>query len=227
MNKQISVLLPGSFFEEDYHRKVSYLSKNKITRVYLFDHSLNPADDHKAVYEAKKALSVLLEDQDSNFDLGLCVLNINSRKIDLLFSRFINPMLDIQNFSLGLGTGDNKYENNHVKYSHDIDLIIDNLIRDYDLSLDGTNLFLGGTSQQKINLVKKYSVGINQWLGNSKDLISIYQKTYNPKTFIGRFSQCLKIDNKSMDLPDDIEKIFILKDSNVMNFYSQIDKILS
>ena len=81
MNKQISVLLPGSFFEEDYHRKVSYLSKNKITRVYLFDHSLNPADDHKAVYEAKKALSLLLEDQDSNFDLGLCVLNINSRKI--------------------------------------------------------------------------------------------------------------------------------------------------
>ena len=140
MNKSISVLLPGSFFEKDYQYKISYLSKNQVDCVYLFDHSVNPVDENRAVYDIKKALSLLQESHANNFKLGLCVLNINSRKKDLFFSNFINPIMEIKDFRLGLGTGDNKYTNTTPKYAYDLDSIISELISEYTFSLDGRKL---------------------------------------------------------------------------------------
>jgi hypothetical protein len=227
MTKNISILLPGSFFEEKSKEKLTYLSNKKIGCIYLFDHSINPADDRKAVYQIKKALSQLQHNNDYEFGLGVCVLNINRRKKDLLFSQFINPMMEIKDFRLGLGTGDTRYEKNNSRYSNDLELIITDLINQYSFSIDERNLFVGGTSKHKLDLVNKYSIGINQWLGNSQELISIHKGNLATKPFIGRFSQCLTIRSRSIDLPKSFEKIFVLKDSNVAKFYSDVDKILS
>ena len=101
MSNNSSVLLPGTFFEQEYKRKLEYLSRNNVNCVYLYDHSVNPSDNQKTVYKIKKSLSLLQEYENKNFNLGLCVLNINSRKKDLLFSNFINPMMEIENFKLG------------------------------------------------------------------------------------------------------------------------------
>ncbi len=227
MSNYSSVLLPGTFFEQEYKRKLEYLSKKNINCVYLFDHSVNPSDNQKTVYKIKKSLSLLQEYENKNFSLGLCVLNINTRKKELLFSNFINPMMEIENFQLGLGTGDNKYENRNQNYSHDLDQIINELVNLYTFSSNGKNLFIGGTSNSKKELVRKYSIGINQWLGSSRDLISLYESLQQKKSFIGKFSQCLKPSNKELNLPKNFEKIFILKDSNLGKFYSDVDKIFS
>ena len=40
MNQIKSVLLPGSFFEDDYVNKTKYLLSNEIDTIYLFDHSI-------------------------------------------------------------------------------------------------------------------------------------------------------------------------------------------
>ena len=227
MSNNSSVLLPGTFFEQEYKRKLEYLSRNNVNCVYLYDHSVNPSDNQKTVYKIKKSLSLLQEYENKNFNLGLCVLNINSRKKDLLFSKFINPMMEIENFKLGLGTGDKKYENRNTKYSYDLDQIIHELINLYTFSSKGKNLFLGGTSKNKKELVRKYSIGINQWLGSSKDLISFYKSLHQKQSLIGKFSQCLKPSNTEVNLPKNFEKIFILKDSNLGKFYSDVDKIFS
>ena len=139
MSNYSSVLLPGTFFEQEYKRKLEYLSKKNINCVYLFDHSVNPSDNQKTVYKIKKSLSLLQEYENKNFSLGLCVLNINTRKKELLFSNFINPMMEIENFQLGLGTGDNKYENRNQNYSHDLDQIINELVNLYTFSSNGKN----------------------------------------------------------------------------------------
>ena len=225
MNKDISVLLPGSFFENGFKKKLEYLFINNISCIYLFDHSINPSDESKSMYEIKKGISLIQKYDKNQFTLGLCVLNINRRKMKLLFSDYINPMLEIKKFRLGLGTGDDKYEKNNTQYSHNLDSIICDLVNEYTFSLNGKNLFVGGTSQEKIDLVKKYSVGLNQWLGSEDNLVSLSNNIDNTKIPLGRFSNCQKIRNINSSLPLNFEQIFVLKDSNLDDFYSQVDKI--
>ncbi len=226
MSKEISVLLPGSFFEDGFNNKLDYLAKKNIKNIYLFDHSINPSDEKKSMYSIKKGLSVIHENTNYSFNLGVCVLNINVRKIDALFSEYINPMLEIKNFRLGLGTGDNRYEKNRIKYSNNLDYIINDLINKYTFSIDGNNLFIGGTSQKKIDLIKKYSVGVNQWFGDEKKLISIYENIDKNKPTLGRLSHCQNIQKINENPFTIFEQILVLKDSNIKNFYSQIDMIL-
>ena len=47
-------------------------------------------------------------------------------------------------------------------------------------------------------------------------------KIKNP---LGRFSHCQKIHKINTSLPSNLEQIFVLKDSNLEDFYSQVDKI--
>ena len=61
MSKEISVLLPGSFFEDGFNNKLDYLAKKNIKNIYLFDHSINPSDEKKSMYNIKKGLSVIHE----------------------------------------------------------------------------------------------------------------------------------------------------------------------
>ena len=115
-----------------------------------------------------------------------------------------------------------------VNYQNEIDEVIKKLLKSNTFSIDGNNLFLGGNSKSKLNLIRKYSLGINQW-GISKMNLEIkseiYKKIKNP---IGNLSQCIHIGEnnyfKNFDL--NIELIYILKDSSLDQFYNQIQNIL-
>ena len=201
--------------------------QKKILKTYTFLITLLiPRMKKNLCTDIKKGLSVIHENTNYSFNLGVCVLNINVRKIDALFSEYINPMLEIKNFRLGLGTGDNRYDKNRIKYSNNLDYIINDLINKYTFSIDGNNLFIGGTSQKKIDLIKKYSVGVNQWFGDEKKLISIYENIDKNKPTLGRLSHCQNIQKINENPFTIFEQILVLKDSNIKNFYSQIDMIL-
>ena len=51
------------------------------------------------------------------------MLNINSRPHQNLFQDYINKLLDIKNFKLGVGTGDDKFEK-RKNFSNNVEQII-------------------------------------------------------------------------------------------------------
>ena len=122
------------------------------------------------MYEIKNAVSSLQNYEDRNFNIGTAVLNINKRKLDSLITKYLNPFLEIDNFKLGLGIGDNKYQENLPNYSNSLEEVIGYLFENFELSKESRSLFLGGNSNENIKLMKKYSIGINQWLGSIKDI---------------------------------------------------------
>ena len=75
-----------------------YLNLKNLHTVYVFDHTVNPADDKLAMYEIKNAVSSLQNYEDRNFNIGTAVLNINKRKLDSLITKYLNPFLEIDNF---------------------------------------------------------------------------------------------------------------------------------
>ena len=74
--------------------------------------------------------------------------------------------------------------------------------------------------------MKKYDLGINQWMGTKKafqEKEAIYNKIKHP---LGRLSICLNPDNPIIFKSDlNYEKIFVLKDSNNEIFYKTLDNI--
>ena len=96
---------------------------------------------------------------------------------------------------------------------------------DFELSKERRSLILGGNSNENIKLMKKYSIGINQWLGSIKEIYKtrdIYKEIKNPK---GSISLCL---NKDFSLEneiifDDIELIYIIRESSTEDYRSQLD----
>tara|TARA_B100001250_G_scaffold410052_1_gene435705 strand:- start:96 stop:809 length:714 start_codon:yes stop_codon:yes gene_type:complete len=224
-----SVLLPGSFFEKNSQKKLDYLKTKNLYTVYVFDHTANPVDDKLAMYEIKRSISLLESYEDRNFNIGTAVLNINKRRLDNLITEYINPFLDIENFKLGLGVGDYKYQKNLPNYSNNIEEIISYLLENFEISKESKNIFLGGNSNQNIKIMKKYSVGINQWLGSINELYKtrdIYKKIDRP---MGSISLCVNKDLylKNKIIFDDIESIFIIEEGSSENFYSQVDIFLN
>ena len=226
MSKQKkSILLPGSFFEKDSQYKLNYLNLKNLHTVYVFDHTVNPVDFKLAMYEIKNAVSSLQNYEERNFNIGTAVLNINKRKLDSLITKYFNPFLEIDNFKLGLGIGDNKYQENLPNYSNSLEEVIGYLFENFKLSKESRSLFLGGNSNENIKLMKKYSIGINQWLGSIKEIYEtrdIYKEIKNPK---GSISLCL---NKDLALENkiifnDIELIYIIRESSTEDYRSQVD----
>ena len=87
---------------------------------------------------------------------------------------------------------------------------------------------MGGQSNLIIEIMKKYSVGINQWLGSLDSLNKkreIFNKLENPLGSISLCSNNKLILGKGIDFKD-IELIYIIKESNSENFYSQVDNFL-
>jgi hypothetical protein len=158
--------------------------------------------------------------------LGVCVLNVNARNFSTLFSSYISNFLEIKKFKLGIGSGDDKYEtrNNH---SNNFEEVINDIKSNKNFKKNNVQLFVGGNSKEKIDLVLKHSLGINQWLGTMEDFqskFSYYKQIKNP---LGELSVCLR-DNHFENLDNDMfyERIYILKDSNSEIFYKTIDNIL-
>ncbi len=224
-NQKKSIILPGSFFEKDSQDKLKYLNLNNLDTVYVFDHTVNPVDDKLAMYEIKNAVSSLQEYEDRNFNIGTAVLNINKRKLNNLITEYLNPFLEIDNFKLGLGVGDNKYQENLPNYSNSLEEVISYLLEKFKFSKESRSLFLGGNSSENIKLMKKYSIGINQWLGPVKEIYKTREIYKEIKNQNGSISLCLNkdlaLENKLID--KDIELIYIIKESSTDDYKSQVD----
>ena len=224
--KQInSVLLPGEFFKNNFKEKTEKLMSIDIDTCYLFDHGVNPASKDLDVYEFIDGIYKLNEVIDGQFRLGLCVLNINARPYKELFEQYIYKLLEIKNFKLGIGTGDDKFEK-RPNFSNDIEKIINEIVDSNKFKQNNINLFIGGNSEKKLKLMKKHAIGINQWMGTKnsfKEKESQFTQIKNPR---GNLSLCLDVNNPVFfDSKLNYENIYVLKDSNREIFFKTIDNI--
>ncbi len=224
--KQInSVLLPGEFFKSNFLEKIEKLMSKEVDTVYLFDHGKNPAGKDLDVYELIDGIYKLKEVVDDQFRLGVCVLNINARPYQELFDKYILKFLEIKNFKLGIGTGDDKFEK-RTNFSNDIEKVINEIVDSNKFKRNNINLFIGGNSLKKLKLMKKYAIGINQWIGTKNSFEEkefMFTQIKDPR---GNFSLCSKADNPIFfDSQLNYEKIYVLKDSNREIFFETIDNI--
>ena len=222
MNKKNSLLLPPQFFENDVHKKLNYILQFKIDVLYLFDHLKNPIDATKPTYKLTEEVFNLYEKVNNKIKIGVCVLNVNTRYLGKLLKDILEPLLELKSISLGLGTGDNKYENHNFLYENNIEDIICYILENKNFIHNESQLFLGGNSKEKLDLVKKYNLGINQWMGLDSNFIkkqNVYNHLLKP---VGSLSRCITHENQ---LEFDYEKIHILKDSNLKIFQESIDNI--
>ena len=156
MSKQNkAVLLPGTFFDKDIQKKLDYLNQKNLQTVYVFDHSNNPVDSQLDMYEIRNSINLLQNYEKRKFNIGTAVLNINKRKIDNLINKYINPFLEIDGFKLGLGLGDDTYEQNLPGYSNNLDEVVSYIVENFELSKDGKSIFLGGQSNSIIKTMKQ------------------------------------------------------------------------
>ncbi len=222
MNKKNSLLLPPQFFEKDSDEKIRNILDLDVDVLYLFDHFKNPTDSSKPTYKFTEEIFSLYKKVKNEIEVGVCVLNVNARDSNILFKDIIDPLLELKNINIGLGTGDNKYEKHDEIFDNDIEEIITYILKNNNFISNNSTLFIGGNSQSKLDLLKKYNLGINQWMGTDSDFIdkqNIYNNLINPR---GRLSRCV-INKKMYEF--DYEKIFVIKDSNLKIFQKTIDNI--
>ena len=222
MNKKNSLLLPPQFFENDSDEKIRNILDLDVDALYLFDHFKNPIDSSKPTYKFTEEIFSLYKKVKNEIEVGVCVLNVNARDSNILFKDIIDPLLELKNINIGLGTGDNKYEKHDEIFDNDIEEIITYILKNNNFISNNSTLFIGGNSQSKLDLLKKYNLGINQWMGSDSDFIdkqNIYNNLINPR---GRLSRCV-ITKKMYEF--DFEKIFVIKDSNLKIFQKTIDNI--
>ena len=222
MNKKNSLLLPPQFFENDSDEKIRNILDLDVDALYLFDHFKNPINSSKPTYKFTEEIFSLYKKVKNEIEVGVCVLNVNARDSNNLFKDIIDPLLELKNINIGLGTGDNKYEKHDEIFDNDIEEIITYILKNNNFISNNSTLFIGGNSQSKLDLLKKYNLGINQWMGSDSDFIdkqNIYKNLINPR---GRLSRCV-INKKMYEF--DYEKIFVVKDSNLKIFQKTIDNI--
>ena len=222
MNKKNSLLLPPQFFEKDSDEKIRNILDLDVDVLYLFDHFKNPTDSSKPTYKFTEEIFSLYKKVKNEIEVGVCVLNVNARDLNILFKDIIDPLLELKNINIGLGTGDNKYEKHDEIFDNDIEVVINYILKNKNFISNNSTLFIGGNSQSKLDLVQKYNLGINQWMGSDSDFINkqnIYNNLINPR---GTLSRC--VTNKNIYVFD-YEKIFVVKDSNLEIFQETIDNI--
>ena len=220
----ISILLNGSFFEEEYQKKIDKLNNLEIKTVYVFDHSINPEIKKLPVYKIMDALSKL-DKYDRNFKIGSMVLNIRKREINELMENYLNPLMEIKNFNLGIGIGDNKYEIQKDIYDNNIEEVIKKIIANKNYEENNVNLVIGGSSQKLHDLALKYDLGTNQWEGNIINLIKkieVYSKAKSNGLNVSYCSKDLSFDGKTIS-QENFEIIYVLSEKK--SFNKQIDEI--
>ena len=219
-----SILLNGSFFEEEYQKKIDKLNNLEIKTVYVFDHSINPEIKKLPVYKIMDALSKL-DKYDRNFKIGSMVLNIRKREINELMENYLNPLMEIKNFNLGIGIGDNKYEIQKDIYDNNIEEVIKKIIVNKNYEENNVNLVIGGSSQKLNALALKYGLGTNQWEGDIINLlkkIEIHSKAKSKELNVSYCTKDLSFDGKTIS-QDNFEIIYVLSEKK--SFNKQIDEI--
>ena len=219
-----SILLNGSFFEEEYQKKIDKLNNLEIKTVYVFDHSINPEIKKLPVYKIMDALSKL-DKYDRNFKIGSMVLNIRKREINELMENYLNPLMEIKNFNLGIGIGDNKYEIQKDIYDNNIEEVIKKIIANKNYVENNVNLVIGGSSQKLNALALKYGLGTNQWEGDIINLlkkIEFHSKVKSKELNVSYCTKDLSFDGKTIS-QENFEIIYVLSEKK--SFNKQIDEI--
>ena len=219
-----SILLNGSFFEEEYQKKIDKLNNLEIKTVYVFDHSINPEIKKLPVYKIMDALSKL-DKYERNFKIGSMVLNIRKREINELMENYLNPLREIKNFNLGIGIGDNKYEIQKDIYDNNIEEVIKKIIANKNYEENNVNLVIGGSSQKLNALALKYGLGTNQWEGDIINLlkkIEVHSKAKSKELNVSYCTKDLSFDGKTIS-QDNFEIIYVLSEKK--SFNKQIDEI--
>ena len=219
-----SILLNGSFFEEEYQKKIDKLNNLEIKTVYVFDHSINPEIKKLPVYKIMDALSKL-DKYERNFKIGSMVLNIRKREINELMENYLNPLMEIKNFNLGIGIGDNKYEIQKDIYDNNIEEVIKKIIANKNYEENNVNLVIGGSSQKLNALALKYGLGTNQWEGDITNLlkkIEVHSKAKSKELNVSYCTKDLSFDGKTIS-QDNFEIIYVLSEKK--SFNKQIDEI--
>ncbi len=218
-----SLLLNGSFFEDEYLKKIDILNNLEIKSVYVFDHYQNPEIKSNPVYEIKEAINKLNE-VNKNFEIGSMVLNVRKRKKDTLLHDYIYQFLEIKNFNFGLGIGDEKYEKKDKIFENNIEDIICEIQNHKIYDGNKVNIILGGNSKLFIDLSLKYSIGLNQWQGsieNIENKIDLFEKSNIKESKISYCTKNLKFSGKEFNA--NIEIIYVLSENKT--FKDQIDDI--
>ena len=219
-----SILLNGSFFEEEYQKKIDKLNNLEIKTVYVFDHSINPEIKKLPVYKIMDALSKL-DKYERNFKIGSMVLNIRKREINELMENYLNPLMEIKNFNLGIGIGDDKYEIQKDIYDNNIEEVIKKIIANKNYEENNVNLVIGGSSQKLNALALKYGLGTNQWEGDIINLlkkIEVHSKAKSKELNVSYCTKDLSFDGKTIS-QDKFEIIYVLSEKK--SFNKQIDEI--
>ena len=219
-----SILLNGSFFEEEYQKKIDKLNNLEIKTVYVFDHSINPEIKKLPVYKIMDALSKL-DKYERNFKIGSMVLNVRKREINDLMENYLNPLMEIKNFNLGIGIGDNKYEIQKDIYDNNIEEVIKKIIANKNYEENNVNLVIGGSSQKLNALALKYGLGTNQWEGDIINLlkkIEVHSKAKSKELNVSYCTKDLSFDGKTIS-QDNFEIIYVLSEKK--SFNKQIDEI--
>jgi len=219
-----SILLNGSFFEEEYQKKIDKLNNLEIKTVYVFDHSINPEIKKLPVYKIMDALSKL-DKYERNFKIGSMVLNIRKREINELMENYLNPLMEIKNFNLGIGIGDNKYEIQKDIYDNNIEEVIKKIIANKNYEENNVNLVIGGSSQKLNALALKYGLGTNQWEGDIINLlkkIEVHSKAKSKELNVSYCTKDLGFDGKTIS-QENFEIIYVLSEKK--SFNKQIDEI--
>ena len=219
-----SILLNGSFFEGEYQKKIDKLNNLEIKTVYVFDHSINPEIKKLPVYKIMDALSKL-DKYERNFKIGSMVLNIRKREINELMENYLNPLMEIKNFNLGIGIGDNKYEIQKDIYDNNIEEVIKKIIANKNYEENNVNLVIGGSSQKLNALALKYGLGTNQWEGDIINLlkkIEVHSKAKSKELNVSYCTKDLSFDGKTIS-QENFEIIYVLSEKK--SFNKQIDEI--
>ena len=219
-----SILLNGSFFEEEYQKKIDKLNNLEIKTVYVFDHSINPEIKKLPVYKIMDALSKL-DKYERNFQIGSMVLNIRKREINDLIENYLNPLIEIKNFNLGIGIGDDKYEIQKDIYDNNIEEVIKKIIANKNYEENNVNLVIGGSSQKLNALALKYGLGTNQWEGDIINLlkkIEVHSKAKSKELNVSYCTKDLSFDGKTIS-QENFEIIYVLSEKK--SFNKQIDEI--
>ena len=219
-----SILLNGSFFEEEYQKKIDKLNNLEIKTVYVFDHSVNPEIKKLPVYKIMDALSKLNK-YERNFQIGSMVLNIRKREINELMENYLNPLMEIKNFNLGIGIGDDKYEIQKDIYDNNIEEVIKKIIDNKSFQVNNVNLVIGGSSQKLNDLALKYGLGTNQWEGdiiNLQKKIEVHSKAKSKELNVSYCTKDLSFDGKTIN-QENFEIIYVLSEKK--SFNKQIDEI--
>lgn len=219
-----SILLNGSFFEEEYQKKIDKLNNLEIKTVYVFDHSINPEIKKLPVYKIMDALSKL-DKYERNFKIGSMVLNVRKREINELMENYLNPLMEIKNFNLGIGIGDDKYEIQKDIYDNNIEEVIKKIIANKNYEENNVNLVIGGSSQKLNALALKYGLGTNQWEGdiiNLQKKIEVHSKAKSKELNVSYCTKDLSFDGKTIS-QENFEIIYVLSEKK--SFNKQIDEI--